>query len=401
MAEGWQSVLSSHPYGPEKILAIDKTSQTFFMLRRHSPLAAEKIFPCTTGQADGDKQVQGDLRTPEGVYFIGYKVDRNLGWDLYGNLAYTLNYPNPVDRLKGKTGSGIWLHGRGKELVPRDTRGCIALKVPDLKSLSRDIVPGLPVLIASRVSWNDAPGSEGPLARSLTGEVRAWARNWQLKSDDFFAHYDADKLDKVERTPFSAFVAHKKNVFASQPWIQVMVANVHAAQGPDYWVTWFDQYYRTPSLTSQVGKRFYWQRDPAGEWRIMGREYTPPSQDLSGLYLEAKTKEVESFLSSWSTAWQAADISGYVAHYAQNARQSKRSGLSDIAEFKRKLWAEKPPKLVRLGRVKVKKHPQGLAATFEQTYEDRTGYRDVGDKTLVLTPAGDGWAIVSETWRRS
>ena len=38
-----------------------------------------------------------------------------------------------------------------------------------------------------------------------------------------------------------------------------MVDNVRAIPGPGYWVTWFDQYYRTTGLASTTGKRFYWK----------------------------------------------------------------------------------------------------------------------------------------------
>ncbi len=400
LASGWHYVISSHPYGPKTILAIDKSAQTFFMLHRRSPLQVTKTFPCTTGQLTGDKQAQGDLRTPEGVYFIEQKVGRKLDWDLYGGIAYTLNYPNPIDRLKGKTGSGIWLHGRGKQLAPRDTRGCVALNVLDIKSIDTEIAPGTPIVITSSLSLTEESTPTTPEANSLVNTLKSWAKNWQEKSNNFFAYYDNEKLTQSEGRPFSNFVDHKRNVFASQPWIQVMVENIHAVQGPDYWVTWFDQYYRAPSLTSQVGKRFYWQKNQDGQWRIVGREYTLASEDLSSKYMRAKTVEVESFLASWTEAWQEADIPRYVAHYAPNASQGKRRGIEGIAEYKRNLWYRKPPVEVKLSNLKIKKHPQGLAATFSQTYEDGTGYRDTGAKTLILTPAGEGWSILSETWRR-
>ena len=37
------------------------------------------------------------------------KLSKGLNYKLYGDLAFTLNYPNPIDRLKGKTGRGIWI----------------------------------------------------------------------------------------------------------------------------------------------------------------------------------------------------------------------------------------------------------------------------------------------------
>ena len=89
---------------------------------------------------------------------MGPKINRPLDWDLYGNIAYSLNYPNPIDRINGKTGGGIWLHGRGKTFVPRDTRGCVALKVPDMRDVAGEALYGTPVVIASGVEWVQEPG---------------------------------------------------------------------------------------------------------------------------------------------------------------------------------------------------------------------------------------------------
>ena len=84
---GWETFLSSRPFEPEFMLAIDKHSQTFFFLTRRSPLAVSAKYTCTTGQAQGDKLREGDLRTPEGVYFIQSKIEGGLNYDLYGELA--------------------------------------------------------------------------------------------------------------------------------------------------------------------------------------------------------------------------------------------------------------------------------------------------------------------------
>ena len=120
--------------------------------------------------------MEGDLRTPEGVYFVGHRINRKLDWDLYGNLAYSLNYPNPVDRIMGKTGGGIWIHGRGKEFLPRDTRGCVALKVPDMRDMASRIAYGMPVVIASDLSWTQEPGVSDLTAKDLARQAPGLGR---------------------------------------------------------------------------------------------------------------------------------------------------------------------------------------------------------------------------------
>ncbi len=400
-SNGWFFTLFAHAYGPKKFLAIDKSSQILFLFQQKSPLTMKQNFPCTTGQARGDKQAQGDMRTPEGVYFIEKKVDQELEWELYGNLAYELNYPNPVDKIKGKTGFGIWLHGRGKELVPYDTRGCVALNQSDLESLGTELKSGLPIFIASRVAPSIPPIGEEDQDHAFAERVKAWANAWQHKSKDFFSYYNANLFALGEGVPFETFCSYKTSVFKQQAWIQILVANIYAAQGPDYWVTWFDQLYRTSDGVSQTGKRLYWQKNQQGQWKIVGKEYALPSQDLLPMYMQSKQEEVKIFLNSWRQSWLEADLTQYAQHYLPQAEQNARRGIERIKEYKTTLWQEKPPKRIEIDDIQVKQHPQGLAVIFEQQYEDSSGYTDAGIKTLLLSPTqNDSWLIVKETWRQ-
>lgn len=397
-ADGWSPTFSSHDQGPESMVAVDKQAQTLYLLGRHSPIEVVRRLPCTTGQGQGDKAERGDLRTPEGVYFIEGRLDKGLDFTLYGDVAYPLNYPNPVDRIRGKSGSGIWLHGRGKQLVPRDTRGCVALADPDIDGLGDQLFTDMPVVIADHVAWTETPGDDAAAAEQLVQQVRDWARDWSARSERFFAHY-APKALTASGIDFQAFRAHKENIFRSQPWIDVLVDHVRALQGPGYWVTWFDQYYRTGNLTSTVGKRLYWQRDDQGVWRIVGREIADASGDLPERYLQARGEELRGLIRDWASAWKRADLKGYAAFYARDAVQDGRRGAKDIADYKASLWTERPPRAVDVKDIEIRPDARGLAASFVQTYEDASGYADKGRKTLVFTPTADGWRIVNEQWR--
>ncbi|WP_241667301.1 L,D-transpeptidase family protein [Pseudodesulfovibrio senegalensis] len=398
--DGWRPTLTSHQWVPERLLAIDKDDQRLFVLQHESPIKAVMELPCTTGQAQGDKMVRGDLRTPEGTYFLGRRIQRPLGWDLYGNIAYSLNYPNPVDRIKGKTGSGIWLHGRGKALTPRDTRGCIALKASDLESLGSDLYPGMPVVVAEDVSWKPDSGTEGKLAAELVQEVRNWARDWESRSGKFFVHFDPVAFTLSGSGDFAAYKSHKESIFRSTPWLHVMVDNVRAIAGPDYWVTCFDQFYRSPSLAQTVGKRLYWMRTAKGGWVVVGREYTRPQQDLAPQYFKVMDKRIRPVIRKWAAAWQDADMESYLSFYGTDAVQGDYRGAEAIREYKNALWEEKAPVKVTVDDVKIFPDSKGLRVDFVQEYEDASGYADRGHKTLVLAPVGDGWKIEREEWRR-
>lgn len=395
-ARAWQAELASHPRLPSTFLAIDKGSQQFYIYSQKSPLRELKRLPCATGQAVGDKQEQGDLRTPEGVYFIERRLTSGLDYGLYGDQAFTLNYPNPVDRIKGKTGSGIWIHGRGDPVTPRETRGCVALNTPDLASVQDALGFGMPVAIAKSLKVDAEASLEE--AGALADRVRAWASDWQARSDEFFSYYDPKRFGLSQGRSFAAFKAHKRRVFAANSWLQVMADDVRVMPGPDYWVTWFNQFYRTPGMTTQGVKRLYWQRDDQGELRIVGKEWVRTPVALTGRYLERVRDEVEPLLGAWGAAWQRADLDGYLAFYREDADQGGRVGRKAIAEHKRRLWRDSPPERVALGEPALEMHPDGVRVRFSQDYASAGGYEDHGQKTLVLSPADRGWTIVSETW---
>ena len=69
-AQAFRLTVEDHPQVPPYFLAVAKDSQTFFAFGRRSPLAVLNKLSCSTGQESGDKRKEGDLKTPEGVYFV-------------------------------------------------------------------------------------------------------------------------------------------------------------------------------------------------------------------------------------------------------------------------------------------------------------------------------------------
>lgn len=104
-----------------------------------------------------EKFVEGDKRTPLGVYFITSSLDPNSLPDLYGAGALPLNYPNPLDVQRGKTGSGIWLHGTPREQfvrAPQASDGCVVMSNQDLRLLLSTVsIRTTPVVIARELQW--------------------------------------------------------------------------------------------------------------------------------------------------------------------------------------------------------------------------------------------------------
>mgnify|MGYP005840821441 FL=1 len=142
------------PYG----LVVEKRSQTARLYRwSRGGLEVERTYPVTTGQASGEKQRSGDLRTPDGVYTIVDLIPGEQLPDIYGAFALPLDYPNAWDRLRGRNGHGIWIHGSDRLTQPfrtRETRGCVVMRGEDLLHLVQIATPQLtPVIIAETVPF--------------------------------------------------------------------------------------------------------------------------------------------------------------------------------------------------------------------------------------------------------
>jgi len=117
-------------------------------------------FYISVGLSGIEKEVEGDKRTPLGVYYITSNLNpRNLP-DLYGVGALPINYPNALDLQRGKTGSGIWLHGTPREQfvrAPLASDGCVVLSNPDLERLLGTVrIRTTPVVIAPELQWVNA-----------------------------------------------------------------------------------------------------------------------------------------------------------------------------------------------------------------------------------------------------
>lgn len=110
----------------------------------------------SVGKAGTAKTVEGDQRTPLGIYYITSNLDPKSLKDFYGSGALPRN-TNILDSKRGKTGSGIWLHGTPPNQFSRPplaTDGCVVLANPDLQHIINTVeVRTTPVAIATELQW--------------------------------------------------------------------------------------------------------------------------------------------------------------------------------------------------------------------------------------------------------
>ncbi len=134
-------------------------------------------FYISVGLSGIEKVVEGDQRTPLGVYYITANLNPANLPDLYGVGALPINYPNALDLRRGKTGHGIWLHGTPRAQfvrAPQASDGCVVLSNPDLKRLLATVaIRTTPVVIAPELRWVEPESQEQDRA-DFDAALQAW-----------------------------------------------------------------------------------------------------------------------------------------------------------------------------------------------------------------------------------
>lgn len=136
---------------------VDKKTHTLSVWHiENGKVKAIAAFPADLGAKAGDKQRAGDLRTPEGIYFIQEALDGNkLDPDRYGEKIFTLDYPNTFDKLEKKTGNGIWLHAiSDKKSLQRGSHGCVVVRNKTIEDLAKYIeLKSTPLIVTEQVEY--------------------------------------------------------------------------------------------------------------------------------------------------------------------------------------------------------------------------------------------------------
>lgn len=227
----------------------------------------------TQGKLGADKFVEGDKKTPIGVYHVTADLSRQKLPDLYGNGAFPINYPNEWDRRQGRGGSGIWLHGTPSDTFARPplaSDGCVVLTNQDLEAIRSNLQVGLtPVIISNSVEWlslDDWAKEREDLNRS----IEAWRADWESRDTQrYLGHYS--RQFKAGDQDYQQFSAQKQQVNAGKSWIKLELKNLSVFRNPgkeEVVVVTFDQDYRSNNLNNRMKKRQYWVRE-GGQWKII------------------------------------------------------------------------------------------------------------------------------------
>lgn len=143
------SKMKSYSGPPVTQIVVKKGERKMYLV---SGKTAIKSYQINLGnQPIGDKQYEGDGKTPEGLYFI----DRFNPNSRY-HLSVGISYPSAQDVAEAamlglRPGGDIFIHGLGPEgraLNKADwTAGCIAVTDEEIEEIFAMLRPGVPIFI--------------------------------------------------------------------------------------------------------------------------------------------------------------------------------------------------------------------------------------------------------------
>ncbi len=220
----------------------DHSSLNLYQKDKNDRFTLLKSIPAFTGKYDGDKVNEGDRRTPIGVYTITQKL--NTVDPFYGPMAFVTSYPNLYDRIRGKNGSGIWIHGV-PENGDRDsfTKGCIAINNNELTGLDKSIdYKNTLLLIDSKLREHPA----SPYA-TIISQLYQWRYTWKYNDfQNYLSFYDTTFV-RYDGMEYYDFKNYKQRIFDKKESKEILFSNLNIIPYPgeraNLFMVTFDEVY--------------------------------------------------------------------------------------------------------------------------------------------------------------
>lgn len=181
------------------------------------------------GKNGGDKQVEGDHKTPVGTYDLTQKLEQLDPY--YGPLAMVTSYPNLYDRVQKKNGSGIWIHGVPEnEQREEFTRGCIALDNQEIKKIDSQIKLDESVLLISEENLKSVSREE---ISTILGELFKWKESWKQSDLPTYLDFYAPEFQKTNGMDMDEFKRYKKIIFERNEEKKIIFSDINIMPYPN------------------------------------------------------------------------------------------------------------------------------------------------------------------------
>ncbi|MBL8027609.1 MAG: L,D-transpeptidase family protein [Fibrobacteres bacterium] len=249
-------------------------------------------FPIAIGEKEGRKERQGDLKTPEGLYWIIDRMEDEDLPNLYGVRAFVLNYPNAQDRKEKRSGNGIWIHGDETENQPDKTRGCLGLSNANLEILTPYLYIGMPVLIlpsleeaenqiVNSLEWKQLTASKKKIlstTKSRDAFVKAflerWRAAWEAKDIETYALFYSKKFTQNGMN-YETWKEYKKSLFQKPEQLNIEITDITLSKLTNtFAMITFTQSYSSGEYKS-IEKKIMKLVKTGKEWRITEESIIP------------------------------------------------------------------------------------------------------------------------------
>lgn len=238
-----------------------------------------KTYHATLGKVKGDKEDEGDLKTPEGIYMFTARLTPPTLKPKFGVMAFYMDYPNTYDKLAGRTGTHIMLHATNEpDRLSRDydSEGCVVVKNEELEEIRRHIRLGLtPIMVFPELTDEYMkPGQDAHL-KEFFG---SWVKAWETKDlDTYISHYHSDF--SAQGKDKNAWKAYKGSLNSRYASIEVRPEDVKFYRHPKYSMVTFTQNYRSKLKGGGWGHRsrgtkILFVGEEAGKPKIIAETYT-------------------------------------------------------------------------------------------------------------------------------
>ncbi|RTI63065.1 hypothetical protein C3I18_05330 [Campylobacter jejuni] len=224
----------------------------------------------------GDKKIEGDLKTPVGFYELGRKF--NLGDPYYGPFAFATTYPNLLDKVQGKTGGGIWIHGYpldGSRLDEFKTRGCIALFNNNLEKFAQ-VVQDKKVFVMTEEK--EKIRAKKDQIASLLADLFTWKLAWtNSDTNTYLSFYDEQEFKRFDKMKFEQFASMKKSIFSRKEDKKIKFSDINISPYPNlenetmYRISFYEDYY-TKNYQFRGDKILYVKIDSKGKMKILAEQ---------------------------------------------------------------------------------------------------------------------------------
>jgi murein L,D-transpeptidase YafK len=261
-------------------ILVDKATNTLELadLQDGEYVTLKKLH-ATLGKVKGDKEQEGDQKTPEGIYTFNQILKPPSLPAKYGTMAFVVNYPNDYDRIAGRTGYGIMLHATNtpdRLNQDYDSEGCVVCKNEELAEMASSIRLGLtPILVFQKLSDEYRRPGKDPEIRSF---FETWIKAWETRDlATYIEHYHSDF--SAQGKDRDAWKAYKEQLNKRYTDISIGPEDVLYYRHPKYWMITFTQNYRSKVKGGGWGHRsrgtkILYVAEEAGKPKIITETYT-------------------------------------------------------------------------------------------------------------------------------